>query len=155
MLRFAWWLGFTLAGIWLQQGLAGVDFLAPGILLAVQQERPVVAAWLALCWMFVQEGTGGLAFGYGFAWYGGLFLFIVIGRWLFDQKSFLFACLTGLVLGAWHVALSMALGGLEELALSASHLAVEGVMQALLFPLTWWAAHSWYPERLKRHERPA
>ncbi len=155
MYRAFWWLCYTLAGIWLQEYVPGVDFLAPGLLLALQEERPGAIAWLVVVWLVLQEGLGGLAFGFGPAWYGGLILFFQVGRWLFDQKSFLFACLTGLVLGCWMVGLTLALAGLEEIHLFVEPLMGRALLQTLLFPAVWWLADTWYPQRLRSHERPA
>ena len=155
MYRAFWWLCYTLAGIWLQEFLPGVDFLAPGLLLAMQEERPGAIAWLVVAWVIIQEGTGGLIFCFCPAWYGGLVVFYQVGRWLFDQKSFLFVCLTGLLFGLWMVGLTLALVGLEETRLFPEPLLVRALLQAALFPVVWWLASSWYPERLKSHERPA
>ena len=155
MYRTFWWLCYTLAGVWLQEFVPGVDFLAPGLVLALQEERWGPIVWLVLAWIIVQEGLGGLAFGFGPAWYGGLILFYQVGRWLFDQKSFLFVCLTGLVMGAWLVGLTLALAGLEDIRLFMEPLLFRAGLQAAVIPMVWWVAGSCYPERLKIHERPA
>ena len=61
--RIAFWALFTLCGLWLQNIVPGVDFLAPGLILAMQEEKWTVPLWLGVLWLFLQEGTGSLPFG--------------------------------------------------------------------------------------------
>ncbi|MGE4553416.1 MAG: hypothetical protein AB7D57_09900 [Desulfovibrionaceae bacterium] len=153
MLRLVWWAGFTLLGIWLQRLAPGVDLLAPGLLLSFQEQRPPHTLALALAWVVLQDGSGTLSFGYGMLVYGLLALFFTGGRWLFDAHSFLFVCLSGLLCAGLHVLATGALSHLEGLQFLWPRLLTEAGIQAALFPLVWYAAHTLFPNRLKCDER--
>ena len=145
-----WWGVFTVAGVWAQRTVPGVDFLAPGIVLSMQVQAGHRTVWLALVWMLLIEGTGNLPFGYGLAWYGTHVALYLMGRWLFEARSFSFMCLLGAALGALHPLLTFSLASLGDLAVDTRQLAVEGVLQAVAFPLIWLAADTLFPRMLRR-----
>lgn len=149
-----WWGSYTVVGIWFQRFLPGVDFLAPGIVLSMQEHGGVRTVWLAAIWILLLEGMGNLPFGYGVAWYGFLAVFYVVGRWLFEARSFLFMCLLGLGLGVLHLVLLYFLSTLANLAVSLKQAALEGVIQALVFPLVWLAADKLFPRGLRQDVKP-
>lgn len=131
------WSLFTVAGIWLQGAIPGVDFLAPGLVLCLQEEKWTVSAWLGLAWLFIQEGTGSLAFGTGLLWYGALVGLYYFGHWLFEAKNFLFMFILGISLGVLHLVLSHVMAVLQDWTLPADRVLVEGLLQALIFPVEW------------------
>lgn len=153
-LAVLWWSAYTVVGIWMQMLVPGVDFLAPGLVLSLQEGGGPVTVLLMLVWVFLQEGMGNLPFGYAIAWYGMLILLYVSGRWLFEARSVSFMCLLGLAMGVLHPLLVDALMSLDSMD-SPFHLSmVEGVMQAITFPIVWALAAWLFPKRLKLDDSP-
>ena len=135
--RVVFWMMFTLFGLWLQSFLPGVDFLAPGLILSLQEERPRTTVLLGVTWLLLQEGTGSLAFGTVVLWYGvltGLFFF---GHWLFEAKNFVFMVILGLCLGVLHFGLMQVMAQLQDWRVAPGRALMEGVLQAVVFPVQW------------------
>lgn len=148
-----WWAIFTVAGIWLQRMVPGVDFLAPGLVILMQERRVRIGAWLLLVWILLQEGTGGMAFGPAILWYAALGVLFWAGRWLFESTNFLFVMLIGAVMGLWHIGLFELMAQLQDLEVVSRQLAVEGLLQAGFFPIQWALAYAMYKNWV-RYERP-
>ncbi len=155
MLAALWWTLFTVFGIWGQAMVPGVDFFAPGMAISLRWQRPAVTLVLAAVWMAIQEGAGGLAFGYGILWYFTLFVFLTVGRWLLDPGSFQFQALLGLALGLAHFLLLYLMAVLEMRAFPLHRVLLECLLQTLIYPILWYTAENLFPERLKRHEESA
>lgn len=155
MLAALWWFVFTICGIWGQALAPGVDFFAPGMAISLRWQRPAVTVVLAVVWMAIQEGAGGLAFGYGILWYFTLFSLLTLGRWLLDPDSFQFQALIGLALGAAHFLLLYLMAVLELRAFPLKRVLLECLLQMALYPALWYTASNLFPERLKRDEEPA
>lgn len=154
LFAMVWWAGFTVLGIWTQRFVPGVDFLAPGLILSMQEQGGHRTFGLALAWVLLQEGMGSLPFGYGVAWYGFLAIFYIVGRWLFEARSILFMCLLGIGLGFLHVALSYSLTRLANMSVPMDPIILESVAQALLFPIVWLLMDHFFPRRLRQDVRP-
>lgn len=135
--RIVFWVVFTLCGLWLESQVPGVDFLAPGLILAMQEEKWTVPVWLGLVWLFLQEGTGSLAFGSSILWYGALAGLYFFGHWLFEARNFLFVFILGVSLGAMHVVLIGIMVLLQDQTVPLDRLLTESVLQALIFPVEW------------------
>lgn len=131
------WAVFTLTGAWMQSVIPGVDFLAPGFILAMQEEKWTVPVWLGLIWLFIQEGTGSLAFGTGILWYGVLAGLYFVGHWLFEARNFLFMFILGLCLGAMHFLLINVMVVLQDWTIPLHRLLLESALQILIFPVEW------------------
>mgnify|MGYP006283986987 CR=1 FL=1 len=149
---FIWWLLFTIAAIWAQSFMPGIDFLAPAVIVCLQMERLKQALWLTVAFIILQEGMGTLAFGAGLLWYGALILLYFIGRWLFESKNILFVFFIGLSLGAWHFILLQIMGQLENLPILTDTLLTESALQAVAFTIEWGIIYSIY-RRLQPDER--
>ena len=50
-----WWGTYTILAVWVQKVVPGVDFLAPGIVLSMQEEAGHRTLWLAFIWILLQE----------------------------------------------------------------------------------------------------
>jgi hypothetical protein len=135
--HIAFWALFTATGVWLQNVIPGVDFLAPGLILAMQEEKWTVPVWLGLVWLFIQEGTGSLAFGAGLLWYGALAGLYFFGHWLFEARNFLFMFILGLCLGSMHFLLINVMVLLQDQTIPLERLLMESGVQALVFPVEW------------------
>lgn len=149
-----WWGAYTVAGVWAQRTVPGVDFLAPGIVLSMQEDGGRRTVWLALAWMLLIEGTGNLPFGYGLAWYGLLAALYLLGRGLFEARSVVFMCLLGTAMGALHPVLTHSLATLADLTVDTRQLALEGALQAVSFPLVWLVADKCFPRMLRQDVKP-
>lgn len=154
LLAIFWWGGYTIFAIWAQKIVPGVDFLAPGLILSMQEKGGHRTLALAVVWMLLQEGMGNLPFGYGVAWYGMLAMFYVVGRWLFEARSFLFMCMIGVGLGALHPILAYSLAELANMVVPVKAAAVEGVIQAAAFPVVWLFIDYFFPRSLRQDVRP-
>lgn len=150
ILAIMWWATYTVIGVWVQKVIPGVDILAPGIILSMQEEAGHRTLWLTLIWILLQEGIGNLPFGYGVAWYGLLAMFYIIGRWLFEARSILFMVLLGVGLGVLHPILVYSLSSLANLNVPIQPTVFEGVLQAVTFPILWLTADQLFPKRLRQ-----
>ncbi len=151
MFSFLWWTAFTVVGIWAQKVLPGVDFLAPGLLLCIQMERKTLLIWLILFWSLIQEGIGGLPFGYSLLWYSSIFALYRCGAMFFDVQSLMFALLCGAGLGLLHPFIIGVMTMLADMNWAPDRYIYEGILQFAIFPLEWLFIKYIYPERLK-HE---
>ncbi|WP_285907421.1 hypothetical protein [Pseudodesulfovibrio pelocollis] len=145
-----WWSAYTAAAIWLHRTVPGVDLLAPGIVLSLQEDGGRRTVWLGLAWMLIIEGTGNLPFGYGLAWYGVLVALFLLGRSVFEARSLVFMALLGLALGALHPVITHSLASLAELTVDGRRLLLEGALQAAFFPIVWVIADKCYPRMLRQ-----
>lgn len=155
MLAALWWTIFTVCGIWGQALVPGVDFFAPGMAISLRWQRPGTTLILTLIWVAIQEGAGGLAFGYGILWYALLFGLLTVGRWLLDPGSLQFQALLGVGLGLAHFLLLYLMAVLEMRAFPLGRVALECLLQALIYPALWYLASNLFPERLKHYDEPA
>lgn len=137
MQNVLWWLSFTLISIWLQDFFPGVDFLVVGLVVSLQEERPVQSFWLLLAFIILQEGAGTLAFGSSLLWYAMAILLFGIGRWMFQAQNFFFIILLGASLGATHFLLIPMMAYLQEFSVDRTVLFNECLNQALTFPFAW------------------
>jgi hypothetical protein len=154
LLALFWWGGYTVLGVWAQRTVPGVDFLAPGIVLSMQEEAGKRTALLALVWILLLEGAGNLPFGYGLAWYGLLAAAYFAGRWLFEARSYLFMALLGLWAGLLHPVLVYGVASLASLKVVMEPLWIQGLIQAATFPVIWFFADYFFPKRLRQDVRP-
>jgi len=155
MLAALWWILFTICGIWGQMLVPGVDFFAPGMAVSLRWQKPIVTIILTVVWVAIQEGAGGLAFGYGILWYFTLFSLLTLGRWLLDPGSFQFQALLGLALGMAHFLLLYLMAVLEHRAFPFTRVLYECLLQIIIYPILWYVTDNLFPERLKRHEEPS
>lgn len=135
--KAAFWGVFTLSGVWLQSFMPGVDFLAPGLILCLQEEKARTTVFLGLLWLLIQEGTGSLAFGTAVLWYGVLAALFFFGHWLFEARNFVFMVILGGCLGVLHFGLMNVMTHLQDWLVSPGRVLLESLVQAVVFPLEW------------------
>ncbi len=138
--NIAWWAVYFMVALGLQLHFPGVDALAPGIMLSCQEERPQQTFWLCLVTIFIQEGTGSLAFGNALLWYGSLLLFFFVGRIFFVTGSLFFVVLLSLVLGVAHSVILYVTSSLQGFDVNTYRLVQQALAQALLIPPLYAAA---------------
>jgi hypothetical protein len=136
-----WWTSFTVIGIWIQSMIPGVDILIVGLLASLQEENPTQTLWLAVAWLFIQEGVSGLAFGSGILWCAALFGLYAVGRWLFQVRNIFFIALCGAIMGIWHYTLVPMMAALQDYTVARDRLFIESVAQAFLFPPVWFIVY--------------
>lgn len=146
-----WWTAFTFVAIWAQKVLPGVDFMAPGLLLCIQLDKRKHIFWLILIWSLIQDGVGGLPFGYSVIWYSSILILYRCGAMFFDVQSMMFTLLCGCVLGFLHPVLTGMMSMLADMVWVTDRYILEGILQALIFPAEWLLLKYFYPVRFK-HE---
>jgi hypothetical protein len=145
-----WWGLFTTAGVWFQSFVPGVDFLIPGIVICLQERLFVWGGWLALLWIFIQEGAGSMAFGSTLLWYGGLLGFYIGLKCYFESGNIVFILLLSALLSAWHFVLSVGLTSLQDLEVSRTALFNESLLQFIAFPAVWLSGSMLYRKYVAR-----
>jgi hypothetical protein len=135
--RLVWWVLFTLSGLWLQNFVPGVDFLAPGLVICLQEQLFVWGGWLALLWIVLQEGTGSTAFGATLLLYGGLVGSYFVLKCYFESGNIVFVLLLSFILAGWHFIVGSGLASLQDISISRAELLRESLIQLFVFPLIW------------------
>ena len=148
-----WWILYTALAIALQSLVPGLDFLLPGLLLALQQRQFMRSLCLAAVFLVLQEGMGSMSFGSTFLLYILTFLSFYAACSLFEGKSALFVVLLGAALAAAHYFTFALAASLQDIPWQPAALRTECVMQAFFTPLIWWAASTLY--RIAIHESRA
>ncbi len=146
-----WWGCFSFLAIWAQKIVPGIDFFAPGLLLCIQLDKKYHVFWMILIWSLIQDGIGGLPFGYSVVWYSSIYFLYRCGAMFFDVQSLMFALLCGVVLGALHPSLTAMMSLLADMVWAPDRYIFEGILQAAIFPVEWLLLKYIYPERFK-HE---
>lgn len=149
-----WWMAFFAVGICLQRMIPGIDVLAAGLLVVLQERGGWRIFWVALAIMLVQEGMGTLDFGAGLIWCPALIGFFFIGQWLFETRNMLFVFLLSACLGATHFGVTLLMARLQYIAADLPTLLDESVLQAVVIPVVWKFA-SLTRRLVVPHENPA
>ena len=134
---FLFWTVFTVLGVLGQALLPGVDLLAAGLIVSLQEDRRSVSAWLFMVFVLLQEGQGSLPFGQSLLWYVLVALLFLLGRWMFEARNVFFVLLVGLLLGLAHFCLVYVMAALQDLAVYLPRLWRESALQAGVLPLQW------------------
>jgi hypothetical protein len=153
MLSLVWWIAVAVAAIMAQSQVPGVDFLAAGFVLALQEERWTKSLWFALACILIQEGSGSLAFGSELIWYGTLAAMYFFGHYLFEARNFLFMIILGVCLGAMHILLTHMMASLQDWFVAPERLWLEAIVQAVVFPMEWGLLFIMYNNLPLRHVR--
>ena len=132
-----WWLIFICLGVFLQAGFSGLDFLLPGLIIAIQERRAVQLIWVLLIFTVLQEGMGSMAFGSTLLWYMSTMILFYLGYSLFEVENFLFIFLLSGCLAAVHIGIMHLMAELQNLPLNNNRLIEESVYQALVTPFIW------------------
>lgn len=148
VLNILWWLSYVVIGIWLQYLVPGVDFLVPGLIVCLQENRKLQSGVFLAALLLIQEGQGSLAFGSGLLWYGFVVVVHRFVQGLFEEKNLLFILLLSLALGVWRYILVRFMPLLQEMETAGGGLFVESVLQAALTAPMWAVLR-----RLRRREK--
>lgn len=135
--NITWWILFTIAGIWAQYVVPGVDLLLAGVIVSLQEERRSQTWWLCATFVLIQDGSGLLAFGPSVLWYSMAVALFFMGRWLLEAKNIVFIFLLSIAIGTWHVGLALMMSTLQNIPIDIQQHIYEGILQAILTPLCW------------------
>ena len=139
--RLLWWGMYIAGALIVQQQLPGIDALAPGFLLALQEKKPAQTVWLFVLFVLIQEGAGSLTFGSALLWYGGqIFLFRLSAR-LFVADNILFVLMLSASLGAFRGVLIWFMCIVQKVPLEYVTILQESIEQALIIPAIWGVAY--------------
>lgn len=136
-----WWVAFLVVSICLQQLLPGLDVLVIGLIIALQEGKPIQLLWVLPVLILMQEGMGTLAFGTSLLWYAVVIVLFHVGRWLFEAENFYFVFLLSACLGTVHFFLIQMMASLQDIVLPIADLRDESILQALFIPFAWRLAH--------------
>ena len=148
-----WWVGYSIVGIILQRYVPGIDTLAPGLLLSLQERKPYQSLWLTVLFIAIQEGTGSLDFGLGLLWYGGLVVLLRIGSQFFSAESMLTVLLVSVGMGALRIGSLWLMQALSGMTIDYIALIDESIVQSIIFFVLWLGARLLRPKRFSYAER--
>ena len=133
-----WWLAFVMISIIAQALAPGLDALAAGVLLLLQERDYRTLAWLLPVFILLQEGMGTRPFGGVLLWYLTIIVSYKMGRWLFEAGNFVFIFLLSTCLGGAYFALAWLLAPLQATpAFDMDAMRDISLLQAVYMPLAW------------------
>ena len=132
-----WWALYTCIGISLQAVLPGLDFLLPGLILAIQERKKNQFLWIAVLFLLIQEGSGSMMFGSTLVSYALAPALFYVGYSLFEVDSFPFIGLLSLCLGIVHYVTTALMSSLQDIPFHAPLVMDESVIQTLMTPFLW------------------
>ena len=135
--QIVWWICFIILGICVQSLAPGLDALAVGLLIMLQEEDYRDMLWLLPLFILLQEGMGSRPFGSIIVWYAATIVMFKIGRWLFDTKNFLFMFLLSASLGGVYFAVDWLMAPLQNLNFNVEDAMNKSLTEALFLPFAW------------------
>ena len=138
LLRAAgWWLAFLAVGICIQALTPGLDVLAVGLIILLQERDYRNLVWLLPLFVLVQEGMGTRPFGAVIVWYAATIVLFRLGRWLFEVENFVFVFLLSACLGAAYYGVTWLMAPLQNLSFNVEDTLDKALVQALFMPFAW------------------
>ncbi|MDR2574193.1 MAG: hypothetical protein LBC94_07640 [Desulfovibrio sp.] len=135
--NLCWWAVFITAAIVIQAALPGVDVLAVGLLILLQERDYKNIFWLGPLFIFLQEGMGTRLFGGSVLLYVMTAVLFRLGQWWFEVKSFLFVVLLSTVLIGPYYALDWLMAPLQNMNFDMRGTLDKCLLQALFLPFAW------------------
>ncbi|MDR0826725.1 MAG: hypothetical protein LBN33_02450 [Desulfovibrio sp.] len=139
--RIIWWTAFIVGAILIQQFIPGIDALAPGFLLSLQEQRKKQTLWLFFIFVLIQDGSGSLLFGAAVLWYGGQVLFFRLSSLFFVEDNIVFIFILSACLGLYHGLLTWFMAAIQTIHLDFVLLLRESIIQAIIIPIIWGLAY--------------
>jgi hypothetical protein len=139
--RVLWWATYIAGALIVQQSIPGVDALAPGFLLSLQEKKNWQTFWLFCIFVLIQEGSGSLLFGSAVLWYSGQILLFRMSQRFFVAENAVFVLMLSAALGAYHFLLTWLMCSIQNLPLEFVLLSQESMIQAAIIPLIWGLAY--------------
>lgn len=132
-----WWGCFTVAAICLQTLVPGLDALAVGLIILLQERDYKNMLWLLPLFVLLQEGMGTRPFGGVIVWYVAVIVLFKLGRWLFEVENFVFVFLLSGCLGAAYYGVAWLMAPLQNLPFNMQDVLDKSLIQALFMPFAW------------------
>ena len=131
------WPVYTIACIWFQSFLPGLDCFAPALIVCLHLKHYRTVFWLGLIWLLINEGVGSFAFGASLVWYVGLILFFFAVQVFFSSRHIYFVFVVALFAGIWQFFVYFSMVNLQELVVQKETLLANSVLTVTLFPVVW------------------
>lgn len=135
--NFAWWAFFIAAGLWAQLLAPGLDVLAVGLIILMQERDYRDLLWLAPLFVLLQEGMGTRPFGAVILWYSATVVIFILGRRFFEVENFVFIFMLSACMGAAYFGLAWLMAPLQDLAFNVQDTLDKSLIQAIFIPFTW------------------
>ncbi len=132
-----WWICFIVLAVYAQTFAPGLDILAVGFIVLLQENDYRGMLWLLPLFILLQEGMGTRPFGATIIWYAAIFSFFKLGRWIFDSRKFLFMFILSACLGCACLAVDWIMAYLQNLPFDADSSLDKSIAQALFMPFAW------------------
>lgn len=136
--NITWWICATVAGIFMQWAIPGVDFLLPAYLVALCERSHVVQLILVFClFIIINEGLGTLNFGGMLLWYLAISVLFFIGNKLIHNHFAIFSTILALLSGCLHYIIIQCMCDLQNLEFDQEILLYDCCKQVLILPFAW------------------
>lgn len=132
-----WWICFIVLAVCAQALAPGIDMLAVGVIILLQENDYRGMLWLLPLFVLLQEGMGTRPFGAVIIWYAALFALFKAGRWIFDSRKFLFIFILSACLGCAYFAVDWLMALLQNLTFNIDEALDKSVAQAVFIPFAW------------------
>lgn len=127
-----------------------MDFLAAGIILCLQQERPGKVLLLTLICVLIQESMGPLAFGTSVLRYSALIVFFLLARKLFEANSPALILILGGLFAVVHYLSLKTMTGLQSLVILDQRIFIDSVLLFFVFSTEWFLLSKIYQRIVPR-----
>lgn len=135
--NICWWIFFMAIAVCLQALVPGLDVLAVGLIILLQERDYKNMLWLPPLFVLLQEGMGTREFGGVIVWYAAVIALFKLGRWLFEVENFIFIFLLSACLGAAYYGVAWLMAPLQNLAFNVPDELDKSLIQALFLPFAW------------------
>lgn len=149
-----WWLAFIILAIYLQALSPGLDVLAVGLIILLQEKNYRSMLWLLPLFCLIQEGTGTSPFGISIIWYGAIIFLFIAGQWLFEARNFIFVFLLSACLGVTYFVVAWLAAILLNTPFNMAATLDQSLIQALFMPLAWCLLSFWRPRPEAQEQEP-
>ena len=87
--NICWWIFFMATAVCLQALVPGLDVLAVGLIILLQERDYKNMLWLLPLFVLLQEGMGTREFGGSSSGTAAVIALFKLGRWLFEVENFI------------------------------------------------------------------
>ncbi len=132
-----WWLCFLAVAVGIQAAVPGLDVMAVGLIILLQERDYKNMLWLLPSFILLQEGMGTRVFGGVIVWYAAVIMLFRMGRWLFEAENFLFIFLLSACMGGAYYAVAWLMAPLQDLPFNTHDILDKSLIQAIFIPFAW------------------
>ena len=132
-----WWLCFLAVAVGIQAAVPGLDVMAVGLIILLQERDYKNMLWLLPAFILLQEGMGTRVFGCVIVWYAAVIMLFRMGRWLFEAENFLFIFLLSACMGGAYYAVAWLMAPLQDLPFNTHDILDKSLIQAIFIPFAW------------------